>query len=198
MKQHPAARRHLRRTGGSQSILMPNFSSTSAPPTLPLIARLPCFATGTPAAAAIRAAPVEMLKVPALSPPVPQVSRRPSTPSLSERARRRIARAHPAISSPVSPFILSAIRNAPARISGTSPSSTSPKARSASSAESAWRARTASYADAKLFTQPLVSKNCSADVFPPACRSTRDETARPRRISPYAAGPSPHPRRCAR
>ncbi len=38
------------------------------------MARLPCLATVAPAPAAIKAAVVEMLKVPEASPPVPQVS----------------------------------------------------------------------------------------------------------------------------
>jgi len=89
---------------------------------------------GAKITSATSAAAVEMLKVPALSPPVPQVSRRSSTPSLSARARERIALAHPAISSAVSPFIFSAIRNAAVSGSETSPSRTAPKARAASPA----------------------------------------------------------------
>ena len=53
---------------------MPRASRTSAEPHLLVTARLPCLATLTPAAAATRAAAVEMLKVFAPSPPVPQVS----------------------------------------------------------------------------------------------------------------------------
>ena len=45
------------------SIRTPSASSTSALPTLPDTARLPCFATGTPAAATTSAAAVETLKV---------------------------------------------------------------------------------------------------------------------------------------
>ena len=54
--------------------LIPKASNTSAEPTLLDAERFPCFATGTPAAAAIKATVVEILKVEAPSPPVPQVS----------------------------------------------------------------------------------------------------------------------------
>ena len=42
--------------------------------------RLPCLATRTPAPAMTSAVAVEMLKVPLVSPPVPQVSTRASRP----------------------------------------------------------------------------------------------------------------------
>ena len=53
---------------------MPRASRTSAEPVCEVMARLPCLATEAPAAAATRAAAVEMLKLPEESPPVPQVS----------------------------------------------------------------------------------------------------------------------------
>ncbi len=62
---------------GSISILTPRAASTSALPERLETERLPCLATGTPAAAATRAAAVEMLNVPRPSPPVPQVSTSP-------------------------------------------------------------------------------------------------------------------------
>ncbi len=52
----------------------PSASSTSALPDLLDTERPPCFATFAPAAAATSAEAVEMLKVWAASPPVPQVS----------------------------------------------------------------------------------------------------------------------------
>jgi len=52
-------------------------SSTSALPDWLETERFPCFATGTPAPATTKAVVVEMLKVCAISPPVPQVSRTP-------------------------------------------------------------------------------------------------------------------------
>nr|ABB51220.1 unknown [Arthrospira platensis] len=54
--------------------LTPNPSNTSAEPTLLEAERFPCLATGTPAAAHTNATAVEILKVDAPSPPVPQVS----------------------------------------------------------------------------------------------------------------------------
>ena len=54
----------------------PNCSRTSALPHLLVNERLPCFATGTPAAAITKAAVVLTLNVFVLSPPVPQVSNR--------------------------------------------------------------------------------------------------------------------------
>ena len=51
----------------------PRASKTSADPQREVTARLPCLATSAPAAAATRAAPVEMLKVAGPPPPVPQV-----------------------------------------------------------------------------------------------------------------------------
>src|SRR5882672_1224498 len=53
----------------------PSASSTSALPACDVMARLPCLATVTPAAATIIATVVEMLNVPSRSPPVPQTSR---------------------------------------------------------------------------------------------------------------------------
>ena len=60
-----------------------------------MIARLPCLATGTPAAATTRAEVVEMLNVPELSPPVPTTSIVPAGAS-TRRTRSRIAVAKPA------------------------------------------------------------------------------------------------------
>src|SRR5260370_29960862 len=59
---------------GERSTGMPRASRTSAEPHCEVTARLPCLATFAPAAAATRAAAVEMLKVPLESAPVPQVS----------------------------------------------------------------------------------------------------------------------------
>ena len=53
---------------------MPIASKTSAEPDLLDTARLPCLATGISAAATTKATEVEILKVEAPSPPVPQVS----------------------------------------------------------------------------------------------------------------------------
>ena len=61
---------------GVRSRFTPSASSTSALPLVDETERPPCLATRAPAAAATKAAVVEMLKVCAASPPVPQVSTR--------------------------------------------------------------------------------------------------------------------------
>ena len=61
-------------TATSASIFTPRAASTSAEPLRLEIARLPCLATGTPAAAVTSAAAVLTLNVRQPSPPVPQVS----------------------------------------------------------------------------------------------------------------------------
>ena len=76
-------------------MLTPSASITSAEPHLELMLRLPCLATRTPAPAMVSAVAVEMLKVPLVSPPVPQVSTSASRPvPLRSRASpsRRIQR----------------------------------------------------------------------------------------------------------
>ena len=91
----------------------PAASSTSALPERPETERLPCFATLAPAPAATSALAVEMLNVPLVSPPVPQVSIRWVFPTSTRVARRRITAAAAAISSTVSPFIRSPTRKPP-------------------------------------------------------------------------------------
>ena len=82
---------------------MPRASRTSAEPEREVTARLPCLATmilapaAVPAAAATRAAAVEMLKVPLRSPPVPQVSTKVSRLSaedsgMGDEVRRGVSR----------------------------------------------------------------------------------------------------------
>ena len=84
----------------------PKASRQSAVPDFEDAARLPCFATLMPAEAATKADVVEMLKLPALSPPVPTISRT-SMPCLSTfSACSRIAAAQPVISSIVSNLAL--------------------------------------------------------------------------------------------
>ena len=89
----------------------PSFSSTSAAPLLLDTLRFPCFATFTPPAAAINALVVEILKVPTSSPPVPTMSIT-GNGGFSRTAFSRITVAQAVISSMVSPFIRSAVRNA--------------------------------------------------------------------------------------
>ena len=91
----------------------PNSASTSAEPLRLVMLRLPCLATGTPAAAATIAAVVLTLNIFESPPPVPHVS---STSACRDRIGvmcRRIASAAPAISSTVSPLAASAVSSRP-------------------------------------------------------------------------------------
>src|SRR5947208_5513588 len=107
-KTKPVVPRHAPRTAAGSSSRTPSASSTSAPPTAPETARLPCLATGTPAAAATRPAAVETLSVAAPSPPVPQVSIASAGTSGMGTAWARSTRAAPASSATASPFMWSA------------------------------------------------------------------------------------------
>ncbi len=106
------------------SIRIPSASSTSAEPQVPLAERLPCLATGAPQAATTNDATVEMLKVPAPSPPVPQVSTAPF--DVSGTARARMVRAKPVTSSSVSPRAAIAASSAPICAGVASPSMIAP------------------------------------------------------------------------
>ena len=107
---------------GVRSRPTPSASSTSALPVRLETARLPCLATATPHEATTMAEVVEMLKVPALSPPVPQVSSTGARLVRMGGTRSRIAAAMPAISSGVSPFMRSATARAPIWAGVASPS----------------------------------------------------------------------------
>ena len=100
------------RSGGC-SRTNPSASSTSAEPEIELTARFPCLATAAPAAAATIAAVVEMLNVREPSPPVPTTSTTSARVGVTASTCARIASAHPAISSAVSPFARSATRKPP-------------------------------------------------------------------------------------
>ena len=95
---------------GARSSFTPSACSTSALPQWLETERLPCLATATPAPATTNAAVVEMLKVPARSPPVPQVSMRGWRVGRTGVTWRRMARANPMISAMVSPLARSAAR----------------------------------------------------------------------------------------
>ena len=123
-------------TSFGASTSTPSAASTSAEPAREDTARLPCFATVTPAPATMNAAVVEMLNVCRPSPPVPQVSTNTSRSTRMRSTRARITSAAPAISSTVSPFIRSAARNAPT-CAGVAP----PSAISSITAETSARAR---------------------------------------------------------
>src|SRR5438270_4691210 len=93
---------------GPRSMRTPSASNTSALPHWDEAARLPCLATRAPQAAATMPLSVEMLKVPSASPPVPQVSTRPSASISIGVAYARAVRTRPVISSVDSPLIRSA------------------------------------------------------------------------------------------
>ena len=84
----------------------PRASRQSAVPHFEEAALLPCFDTFIPAAAATNAEVVDILKLCALSPPVPTISKVSMSPASTVSACSRIAAAHPAISSIVSDFVL--------------------------------------------------------------------------------------------
>ena len=89
----------------------PSASSTSAAPHLLEAARLPCLATGTPAAAITSDEVVEILNELAPSPPVPTISST-SISCSSRTAWARMPAAEAVISSMVSPFIASEVKYA--------------------------------------------------------------------------------------
>src|SRR2546430_9245418 len=74
MNPMPASLMQRATQSAVRSILTPNAAKTSAAPEREERARLPCFATGTPAPATINAAQVEILNEPEASPPVPTTS----------------------------------------------------------------------------------------------------------------------------
>src|SRR4026207_1798300 len=102
MKPIPQAGMQRAIVSGEHSILTPRADKTSAEPEREEIDLFPCLATGTPAPATTKAAQVEILCVPLVSPPVPQVSIAPSG-ARTGIARALRARAAPAISSTVPP-----------------------------------------------------------------------------------------------
>ena len=101
-KLMPQPASSARTFSGSCCRFTPRASRQSAVPDLELAARLPCLVTLAPAAAQMRAAVVEMLKVLERSPPVPTISS-VSMPGCSTGvASSRMAVAQPEISSMVS------------------------------------------------------------------------------------------------
>jgi hypothetical protein len=137
------------------STFTPSASSTSMLPARLEAARPPCFATGTPAPATTKAAAVEMLKVCAPSPPVPQVSTARGSGQGSWRARERMARAAATISPTVSPLVRSATSRAAHRTSEPRPSMISPKAASSSGAGTSRPSIAVAIAARRLMRPPL-------------------------------------------
>ena len=106
MKTHPACSKTSPTRDESRCTFTPSASSTSALPHFDVNALFPCFTTLAPAPAATNIAAVEILRKPALSPPVPHSSRR-GRGSLRSRvgitAFPSSIRANPASSAAVSP-----------------------------------------------------------------------------------------------
>src|SRR5699024_8735893 len=96
----------------AESSATPNSESTSELPVLLVTLLLPCFATVTSAPARTNADAVEILKLCEPSPPVPQLSITLVIVRLIGSAFSLSTPTSAAISSTVSPFAFSAIRNA--------------------------------------------------------------------------------------
>src|SRR5437016_10647988 len=112
MKPMPASLTQWPTCSGVRSILTPSEAKTSAAPERDDSARLPCFATGTPAPATMKEAQVETLTEPEPSPPVPTTSIA-SAGAFTRSIFPRIADTAPVISSTVSPRTRSAISKPP-------------------------------------------------------------------------------------
>src|SRR5262245_45319575 len=140
----------------------PSDSRTSALPVRLETARFPCLATATPQEAVTIATVVEMLNVPALSPPVPHVSSRGLRRVWSGGTRRRMASAMPAISGVVSPFIRIATASAPICAGVAWPSSTCSIAACARSRVRSSRSTARPIADWIIVRLPGVAARASA------------------------------------
>jgi len=120
-KQIPNSSRHASTHATSASTFTPRAANTSEEPVRLVTRRLPCLATGTPAAAVTIAAAVLMLNVPEASPPVPHVSTRPERFVRIGVMWRRMAAAAPATSATVSPLDRSPVSNRAISVSLHSP-----------------------------------------------------------------------------
>ncbi len=133
-KHRPASSSARRDCSGVAAMLTPSALSTSDEPEREEMARAPCLATFSPPPAATRAAAVEMLKVWAPSPPVPQVSTT-CIPCSSMVAERRMARAQAVISPTVSPRMRMAVTAAATWAAVASPRRQAVKNSSASASD---------------------------------------------------------------
>ena len=93
MKPMPASAMEVSTCWGDRSKPTPRADKTSLAPDFEEAARLPCLATGTPQAAVINAASVEILNVPCPSPPVPTMSIAPAGATTRSIFRRSAATA---------------------------------------------------------------------------------------------------------
>src|SRR5262249_42000582 len=181
---------------GASSMFTPRAAKTSAAPEREERARLPCFATETPAPATINAAHVEILNEPDASPPVPTTS----MASAGARTRNifwRIAVTAPVISSTVSPRTRSAIKRPPIWEGVASPDIIVLKPRAASSRVSV--APEAAFAS-KLLNSSLTSlsqHSAACRVYEPNCGLGMHSMLRQDRES--CAGSNAHaPKQCSR
>jgi len=108
----PASWRQCSTPSFSRSICTPRASRTSAEPDWDETERLPCLATVARAPAAMKEAVVEMLKVLAPSPPVPQRSMVWGSSVSTETANSRMVFVNPTSSSSVSPRVRRPINRA--------------------------------------------------------------------------------------
>ena len=166
----PISTSSLAATSTGISTFTPSASSTSMLPARLEAARFPCLATGTPAPATTKAAAVEMLKVFAPSPPVPQVSTARGSGQGSWRARARAARAAATISETVSPLVRSATSRAAHRMSEPPPSMISPKAASSIGAGTSRPSLAVATAARRLMRPPLAHDRSRGNARAAACR----------------------------
>ena len=143
----PTSRTQAPTRSGGRLRLTPRASITSAAPQCELTARLPCLATGTPAAATTNEVVVETLKLPEPSPPVPTMSTSTSPAAVSIPVSMRVAFSRmtltaPTISSMVSPFMRSPVMNEPIWAGVASPLMISFMTRTMSASLRSWRSTT--------------------------------------------------------
>ena len=123
IKPIPVSFIHCSTCFGSSIMFAPSASSKSDAPLFEDAALLPCFATVTPAAAQTNIDVVDMLNELAPSPPVPTKSMYSSVSSLTLPPFDFIISVQPTISSTVSPFMRSAVKNADTNTGDAVPSS---------------------------------------------------------------------------
>ena len=133
-KVMPTSSRTAATRSGDRLRSTPSAASTSEEPDAEEAARLPCFTTWAPAAAATIDDMVETLTVPKRSPPVPTMSRAIGS-TASGWAFARMASRNPTISSTVSPLARKATRKAPSCDGVARPAMTSSMAQEASAME---------------------------------------------------------------
>src|SRR5215207_11416779 len=162
---------------GGRVIATPRASRRSALPQRPDMARLPCLATRWPAPTATTAARVDTLKVPARSPPVPQVSS--SGPGTSRgAAAASMALTRPVISVAVSPLMRRPVAKAAIWAGVASPASTEPMAAPASSSLRSSRRRSGPSTAGHANTSDTANSRVTSMLSAPSLIDSRN-TGRP-------------------